>query len=73
MKALIQKLLDGKKMVDIPPNAEVHKIHRHYTRELLKIKKKAKIIEKEAKKISKRIDTSTKIAIATGALRKYEW
>jgi hypothetical protein len=72
MKALIQKLFDGKKMVDMQPNTEVHKIHRQYTRELLKIRKRAKIIEREARNISKNIDTTTRIAIATGALKRYE-
>jgi hypothetical protein len=72
MKALIQKLFDGKKMVNVKPNVEVHKIHQQYNRELLKIRKKAKIIEREARSISRRIDTTTRIAIATGALKEYK-
>lgn len=72
MKTLLNKLFDGKKVVQPPPNLEVHKIHQHYNRELLKIKKKAKIIENEAKRISKKIDTTTRIAIATGALKQYD-
>lgn len=72
MNTLLKRLFDGKTVVQPPPNAEVHKIQRHYNRELLKIRKKAKIIENEAKSISRKIDITTRIAIATGALKKYE-
>lgn len=51
-------------------NPVTHELKNKYNRELLSIKRKAKIIESEAYEIRRIVDTATRIAIATGGLKK---
>lgn len=69
----ILKTLFGKNTVEsgahIPENG-THATKQRYTSDLLKIRRKARIIEREARDIKRLVDTATQIAIATGGYKK---
>jgi len=52
-----------------PKSQTVHRLKNNYTKELLKISKQAKRVQKESEKLVKIVDTAYHIAKVTGNMR----